>query len=321
MGAAEAVPEHVEQDRAQPGSCRSLVMKLTRSAVASQKRFLDEVLGLNPREPASHRVEPWKARHDQRGKARRAVRLRGVFLWHQLLMVKDDVHAEVIASASRRNRLRPGYVIGIRAGTQRRRQINGQEVSSEMATVTTRNGINVEQLMATIGAIRSTPDVAKMTFKATTEWHEGTHSIAKVGTFEHAGKTDTSRRTGQFELQGDEPPVLLGNNLGPNAVELCLAALGFCYAVGYVANAAAKGIELEELSYEVAGDIDLHTFLGLGRPGDRAGFTEIRVRGRVRAKNADREQLESLCTYVQDTSPVGDILAHRVPLIVDLEVA
>jgi uncharacterized OsmC-like protein len=190
-----------------------------------------------------------------------------------------------------------------------------------MATVTTRNGINVDQLVATIGAIQATPDVAKMTFKATTDWQEGTHSIAKVGTFEHAGKTDTSRSAGQFELQGDEPPVLLGNNHGPNAVELCLAALGFCYAVGFVANAAAKGIELEELSYEVEGDIDLHAFLGLKRVGDRPGFTEIRVQGRVRAKNATREDLESLCQYVQDTSPVGDILAHPVPLKVDLEVA
>ena len=41
-------------------------------------------------------------------------------------------------------------------------------------------------------------------------------------------------------LVGDEPPVLLGQNKGPNAVELLLAALGFCYSVGYVANAAAR---------------------------------------------------------------------------------
>jgi uncharacterized OsmC-like protein len=114
---------------------------------------------------------------------------------------------------------------------------------------------------------------------------------------------------------------LLGNNHGPNAVELCLAALGFCYAVGFVANAAAKGIEVEDLTYEVEGDIDLHAFLGLKRSADRPGFTEIRVQGRVRAKNATREELESLCQYVQDTSPVGDILAHPVPLKVDLEVA
>jgi uncharacterized OsmC-like protein len=187
-----------------------------------------------------------------------------------------------------------------------------------MATVAIRNGINVDQLVATIGAIQENASVAKMTFKATTQWQEGTHSVAEIGTFTHAGKADGSRREGQFKLQGDEPPVLLGNNLGPNAVELCLAALGFCYAVGYVANAAAKGYEIAELSYEVEGDIDLHAFLGLGK--GRPGFTEIRVRSRVKSPNATREQLEELCQYVQDTSPVRDILANPVPVHTDLEV-
>ena len=187
-----------------------------------------------------------------------------------------------------------------------------------MATVTVRNGINVDQLVGTIGAIQKDPGLAGMTFKATTTWKEGTNSVTEIGPFVHAGKQDDSRHTGQFKLQGDEPPVLLGRNLGPNAVELCLAALGFCYAVGFVANAAAKGFELEELSYEVEGDIDLHAFLGLGK--GRPGFTEIRVKSRVKSSNASREDLESLCQYVQDTSPVRDILANAVPVKTDLEV-
>lgn len=187
-----------------------------------------------------------------------------------------------------------------------------------MATVAIRNGINVDQLVATIGAIQENPAVATMTFKATTRWKEGTHSVAEIGPFIHAGSTDRSRREGEFKLQGDEPPVLLGRNLGPNAVELCLAALGFCYAVGYVANAAAKGYEIGELSYEVEGDIDLHAFLGLSK--GRPGFTEIRVRSRVKSPNATQAQLEELCQYVQDTSPVRDILANPVPVHTSLEV-
>ena len=80
-----------------------------------------------------------------------------------------------------------------------------------MATVTIRNGINVDQLVATIGAIKENASVATMTFKATTRWQEGTHSVTEIGPFSHAGKADKSRREGQFKLQGDEPPVLLGN--------------------------------------------------------------------------------------------------------------
>src|SRR6266545_1537106 len=187
-----------------------------------------------------------------------------------------------------------------------------------MATVTVRNGINVDQLVGTIGAIQKEPAIAGMTFKAKTTWREGTNSVTEIGPFVHAGKQDESRHPGQFKFQGDEPPVLLGRNLGPNAVELCLAALGFCYAVGFVANAAAKGFEIDELSYEIEGDIDLHAFLGLGK--GRPGFTEIRVKSRFKPRNGSREVLDPLCRCGQDPSPERDILPNPVPVKTDLEV-
>lgn len=83
-------------------------------------------------------------------------------------------------------------------------------------------------------------------------------------------------------------------------------------------NAAARGIDIDELRYEVEGDLDLRRFLGLGGP--RAGFSEIRAKAWVRSPNASPEQLEELCQYVQDTSPVKDILANAVPVKTDLEV-
>jgi uncharacterized OsmC-like protein len=89
----------------------------------------------------------------------------------------------------------------------------------------------------------------------------------------------------------------LGSNEGPNAVELLLQALGFCYAVGYVYNVAARGIEISELRYEIEGDLDLHSFLGL--EGPRAGFTAIRATSWVKSPNAGKEQLEELCQYVR----------------------
>ncbi len=188
-----------------------------------------------------------------------------------------------------------------------------------MSTITVSNGIDVPALLGTIDAINDQPELAQFTFKASTAWQSGTHSTAKIGSFQHAGAEDESRLSG-FTLQGDEPPVLLGEDKGPNAVELLLAALGFCYSVGYVANAAARGIELEEMSYEIEGDIDLHAFLGLGNDV-RAGFTEIRATAHVKSPNATEEQLQELCTYVQDTSPVRDVLANGVPVRTTIEVA
>jgi uncharacterized OsmC-like protein len=186
-----------------------------------------------------------------------------------------------------------------------------------MATMTNRNGVDVDRLVATVGAVQADPNVAKFTFRARSSWESGGRNKGDIREFEHGGAT-SAERPQAFELIGDEPSVLLGTNAGPNAVELVLQALAFCYAVGYAYNAAAKGIEIEELRYEVEGDLDLHRFLGLGGP--RAGFSAIRAKSWVRSSNATTEQLEELCQYVQDTSPVRDILASPVPVTTDLVV-
>ncbi|UVJ41278.1 OsmC family protein [Arthrobacter sp. CJ23] len=185
-------------------------------------------------------------------------------------------------------------------------------------TATIRNGIDVDRLLDTIHGIQADPAQGSFTFKASSTWRDGTHNTGQILGFTHAGQPDTSR-SGNFTLEGDEPPVLLGNNAGPNAVELLLQALGFCYAVGYAANAAAQGIELSSLEFEVEGDIDVRRFLGVDGP--RAGFTAIRAHARVSSPNGTPEQLRSLCQYVQDTSPVRDSLANPVPVETTLEIA
>jgi organic hydroperoxide reductase OsmC/OhrA len=69
-------------------------------------------------------------------------------------------------------------------------------------------------------------------------------------------------------------------------------------------------------SYEIEGDLDLRTFVGLAGP--RAGFTAIRATSWVKSPNATTEQLEELCQYVQETSPVRDSLANPIPVSTDL---
>lgn len=186
-----------------------------------------------------------------------------------------------------------------------------------MTTGTVRNGIDVDQLVGTINAVKDDARLGEFTWRARSVWEHGTHNTGEIGRFVHAGTEDTSR-TRAFVLQGDEPPVLLGENAGPNAVELLLQALAFCYAVGYVANAAARGIELSSMEYEIEGDFDVRRFLGLDGP--RSGFTEIRARARVSSPNTSAEDLEDLFRHVQDTSPVRDTLAHPTPVVSTLEV-
>jgi uncharacterized OsmC-like protein len=189
-------------------------------------------------------------------------------------------------------------------------------MTTETAT-TIRNGIDVDQLLATIEAVKRDPAVGTFTFKATSRWQNGTHNTGDIGPYVQAGTTE-EQADRSFKLDGDEPPVLLGSNKGPNAVELLLQALGFCYAVGYVANAAALGYDITAMDYDVEGDIDLRSFLGL--EGPRAGFSEIRVKSHVSCANATKQQLEDLCQHVQDTSPVRDCLANPIPVTTTLEV-
>jgi uncharacterized OsmC-like protein len=177
------------------------------------------------------------------------------------------------------------------------------------------NGVNVEQLIGTINAIKENPDLAQFTFRASNTWVDGGHSQTTIKSFYGAGSEDTSRAQ-PFVLDGDEPPVLLGENAAPNAVEAVLHALASCLSVGFIYNAAAQGIRVEDLSFELEGDIDLHAFLGLSED-TRPGYENITLRYRMKS-DASSEQLEALSEYVQKTSPVLDIISNAVPVTIEL---
>ena len=182
-------------------------------------------------------------------------------------------------------------------------------------TLTQTNGVNVDQLVATVNAIQKNPDLARFQFRAHNEWIGGGHSRTKIQRFYGAGQEDQSRSR-PFILEGDEPPVLLGGNAGANAVEAVLHALASCLAVGFIYNAAARGIHVESLSFDLEGDLDLRAFLGLSKEM-RPGYEGIRLTYRVKS-DAPRKKIEELCEYVQKTSPVLDIIRNPVPVTVTL---
>ena len=183
-------------------------------------------------------------------------------------------------------------------------------------TPTQVNGVNVDQLMASVNAIQQNPDLARFQFRAHNEWTGGGHSRTTVQGFYGAGQEDASRDR-PFILEGDEPPVLLGSNAGPNAVEAVLHALASCLAVGFIYNTAAQGINVESLSFDLEGDLDLRAFLGLSEEV-RPGYAGIRLTYRVKS-DAPREKIVTLCDYVQKTSPVVDIIRNPVPISISLQ--
>lgn len=180
-------------------------------------------------------------------------------------------------------------------------------------TTTKLNGVDVDRLEQTIAAIDADPSLARFHFRARTAWEGGARSRTTVQEFYGAGQNDTSRAQ-PLEMVGDEPPALLGENRAPNAVETVLHALTSCLTVGFVYNAAARGIEVRALDFDIDGELDLHRFLGLSDEAP-AGYDEIRVRYRVDA-DAPPDQIDELCAHVQRTSPVLDVLTRPVPVTV-----
>ena len=185
-----------------------------------------------------------------------------------------------------------------------------------MITQTSLNGVNVDQLMETINAIKEQPEIAKFKFRASNQWVDGGYSRTSIQSFYGAGQEDNSREK-PFVLEGDEPPVLLGENRAPNAVETVLHALASCISVGFIYNAAAQDIAVEKLEMNLEGDVDLHAFLGLS-DNVRPGYENIRLTYKVKADAPD-EKLTELCEYVQKTSPVLDIIRNPVKVSIKMD--
>jgi uncharacterized OsmC-like protein len=177
------------------------------------------------------------------------------------------------------------------------------------------NGINVEQLFATIEAIKKKPEIARFKFRATNKWIGGTHNRATVKNFYGAGLEDASREPMVFDL--DEPPVLCGKNLGANPVEYLLVALSGCLTTSLVAQAAAKGITIKKVESRYEGDLDLRGFLGLA-PDVKVGYEQIRVYFKIDADIPDAQK-EELVRMAQKYSPVFNTVANPTAVSVHLE--
>lgn len=185
-----------------------------------------------------------------------------------------------------------------------------------MVVTRTTNGVDVGRLYGTIDAIKADPGIAEFRFRAHHQWVDGAHSRSTIKDFYGAGSEDTSRPD-TFTLEADEPGVLLGEDHGPNATEMVLAALATCLDATLIYHAAARGIRIDELEIDMEGKLDLHGFLGLSEDV-RNGFEHISATFRIRS-DASEEQLKELVELAQQHSPVFDIVTNPVPVTVRME--
>ena len=180
-----------------------------------------------------------------------------------------------------------------------------------MLDTTTRskvNGIDLDAVDGLLDRVRNDPRSGVTCFRVMTDWKGQTRSETTVESFTCGGKP--IRRN--FTMLCDEPHALFGQDSAPNPQELLLTALNACLMVGYVAQAALRGIELDDCRIETSGEHDMRGFLGLDEticPGYRRVNYTVYISGK-----GSREQFEEIHQAVMATSPNYFNLAQPVQM-------
>jgi uncharacterized OsmC-like protein len=185
-------------------------------------------------------------------------------------------------------------------------------------TAPIRNGVDTNQIYTTLDAVKAQPEIARFEFRVSNEWISGTHSRSTIQGFYGAGQEDESRIV-PFEVDASEPPVLLGHNEAPNPAEYLLHALAGCMTLTIVNVAAARKVELTEVTSTLEGVLDARGALGID-DSYRNGFEKIRVAFSIKG-DAPAEKLQEIVERAKARSVVYDMVTNGVPVELTAEVA
>jgi uncharacterized OsmC-like protein len=181
-----------------------------------------------------------------------------------------------------------------------------------------RNGVDTQQMYATLDAIKAQPELGRFEFRARNHWIAGAHNRTTIQGFYGAGQEDESRAE-PFVIDAGEPVILLGANTGPNPVEYLLHALAACLTISLVYVAAARGVRLTEVESSLEGQMDARGAFGLSDEV-RNGFEHVRAAFRVKG-DAPPEKLREVAARAQQRSAVYEMVTNGVPVTMEVEVA
>lgn len=204
--------------------------------------------------------------------------------------------------------IRPCFFI---AAQKSKKNMGGAKMTEKKGV----NGVDVDKLFETINAVKNAPVIATFKFRANNQWIKGGHNRTTIKNFYGTEKDHVHDKP--FELDADEPPLLLGEDNGPNPVEYALTALAACVTTSIVYHAAAKGIKINAMESRLEGDIDLRGFLGISKDVPK-GYKEIRMFFKIDA-DAPAEKLQEIVQLGPTYSPVFDTITRAVPVSVKLE--
>jgi len=180
---------------------------------------------------------------------------------------------------------------------------------------TSRNGVDVATLFATLDAVSTQKEIASFQFRASNTWVNGTHSRTTFDGF--YGAMQELEHQHVTEVESDHPAVLVGQDEAPSPVEYVLHAIAACLTAGIANVAAARGVQLTKVSSTVEGDIDLLGILGLSDGSVRNGYQQIKVTFHIEG-DADDATLRGLVDQSRRRSAVYDVLTQPTPVEIEV---
>ncbi len=175
-----------------------------------------------------------------------------------------------------------------------------------MAEVSVNNGVNVGALLAAREALKSAPQAAKFTWRASCKWQNGTHSLTKVQGFHGLGE-DQKHKT-EFSFDADHPEIFASEDHGATPVEYVLVGLVSCLTAGVAAVAQNRGVQLRSVEAKIEGSMDIQGILGIDSDV-RNGYDDIKVTYNIDA-DATKKEIEAIVAQSQKRSAVYDIVTN-----------
>jgi uncharacterized OsmC-like protein len=181
------------------------------------------------------------------------------------------------------------------------------------------NGVNPQQWGGLLNTIKNHPDTSEAKFFVKTEWKcededdsRGFYVRSSCKDFQLGGQT--IQRNKSYAMVFDFPPQFSGEGKGPTVCEGCMSSLGACITQTIVAHATARSINIDSISIDIEGNIDLQGLTGLSTD-TRPGAQGFRLNVNIKSTTASKEQISQLYEIGKRFSPAFDTLTNGTSVI------
>ena len=181
------------------------------------------------------------------------------------------------------------------------------------------NGVNPQQLGGLLNTLKEHPDASEARFYVKTEWtcqdegeSGGFYVRSSCKDFQLGGQT--IQRNNTYAMVFDFPPEFSGEGKGPTVCEACMSSLGACITQTIVAHATARGINIDSVTIDLEGNVDLQGFTGLSTD-TRPGAQGFQLNVNIKSSTASKEQISQLYEIGKRYSPAFDTLTNGTSVI------